>query len=61
VTLRVLGVNAPARALYERAGYRVEGVLEGEFRLPIGPDGAVIPVDDVLMAKTVEQRQAPSV
>jgi ribosomal protein S18 acetylase RimI-like enzyme len=61
VTLRVLGVNAPARALYERAGYRVEGVQVGEFRLPIGPDGTVVPVDDVLMAKTVGPGQAPNV
>jgi ribosomal protein S18 acetylase RimI-like enzyme len=53
ITLRVLALNAPARALYERAGYRVEGVLEGEFRLPVGPGGAVVPVDDVLMAKRV--------
>jgi ribosomal protein S18 acetylase RimI-like enzyme len=53
VTLRVLAVNAPARALHENLGYRTEGVLEGEFRLPVGPGGAVVPVDDVLMAKTV--------
>ncbi len=61
VTLRVLGVNAPARALYERAGYRVEGVLEGEFLLPVGPGGAVVPVDDVLMAKTVGRGSEQSV
>jgi ribosomal protein S18 acetylase RimI-like enzyme len=53
LTLRVLAVNEPARALYERHGYRTEGVLHGEFRLPVGPDGSVIPVDDVLMAKAV--------
>jgi ribosomal protein S18 acetylase RimI-like enzyme len=54
VTLRVLAVNGPARALYETLGYRVEGVLVGEFRLPVGPGGEVAPVDDVLMAKTLD-------
>lgn len=58
VTLRVLAVNAGARALYERHGYVVEGVLRGEFRLPVGPDGAVVDVDDVLMAKTVGTRDS---
>ncbi|MFD7291059.1 GNAT family N-acetyltransferase [Streptomyces sp. NPDC059863] len=43
LTLRVLGHNAPARALYEAEGYVVEGVLPGEFFL----DGGY--VDDVLM------------
>lgn len=47
VTLRVLGGNTPARVVYERCGFVVEGVLRGEFVL----DGA--PVDDVLMARTV--------
>lgn len=56
VTLRVLAVNAGARSLYERHGYVVEGVLRGEFRLPVGPDGSVVDVDDVLMAKTVGTR-----
>jgi len=53
LTLHVLAINAPARALYEKHGYRIEGVLRGEFRLPVGPNGTVIPVDDVLMAKTL--------
>lgn len=53
LTLRVLSVNRAARALYERHGYRIEGELRGEFRLPVGPDGAVSPVDDVLMAKNI--------
>ena len=44
-TLRVLGPNATARALYERAGFVVEGVLREEFHL----DGRY--VDDVLMAR----------
>ena len=44
LTLRVLGPNAAARRLYASAGFRVEGVLEGEFR--IGGEY----VDDVLMA-----------
>jgi ribosomal protein S18 acetylase RimI-like enzyme len=44
VTLRVLGGNAPARALYLSCGYHIEGVLEGEFLL----EGRY--VDDVLMA-----------
>jgi ribosomal protein S18 acetylase RimI-like enzyme len=52
--LRVLSVNAPARALYERHGYQTEGELRGEFHLPVGSDGAVVPVDDVLMAKAIE-------
>ena len=46
VTLRVLGPNAGARALYEACGFVVEGVLRGEFHLD-GRD-----VDDVLMAYT---------
>jgi ribosomal protein S18 acetylase RimI-like enzyme len=45
--LRVLATNPGARALYERAGFRVEGILAGEFVI----DG--VPVDDVLMALTV--------
>ncbi|MEV0095355.1 GNAT family N-acetyltransferase [Streptomyces sp. NPDC050738] len=45
ITLRVLGHNAPARALYLSEGFAVEGVLRGEFLL----DGAY--VDDVLMAR----------
>jgi ribosomal protein S18 acetylase RimI-like enzyme len=53
LTLRVLSVNTAARALYERHGYQTEGELRGEFRLPVGPGGAVVPVDDVLMAKAI--------
>ncbi|MBY8882566.1 GNAT family N-acetyltransferase [Actinacidiphila acidipaludis] len=45
MTLRVLGHNAPARRLYERCGFRVEGVLPDEFLL----NGAY--VDDVLMGR----------
>lgn len=45
LSLRVLGPNAGARALYEACGFRVEGVLRGEFLL----DGQY--VDDVLMAR----------
>jgi len=44
LTLRVLGGNVPARALYEACGFVVEGVLREEFRL----GGRY--VDDVLMA-----------
>ncbi|MGX8905727.1 N-acetyltransferase family protein [Streptomyces netropsis] len=47
VTLRVLGHNAPARALYASEGFAVEGVLPGEFLL----DGAY--VDDVLMGRAL--------
>ncbi|MDT0379641.1 GNAT family N-acetyltransferase [Streptomyces sp. DSM 42041] len=47
LTLRVLGPNVPARALYESAGFRVEGVLPEEFWL----DGAY--VDDVLMGRSL--------
>ena len=43
MTLRVLGHNTPARRLYERCGFQVEGVLPDEFLL----DGSY--VDDVLM------------
>jgi ribosomal protein S18 acetylase RimI-like enzyme len=45
LTLRVLHPNAAARALYEAAGFVVEGVLREEFHL----DGRY--VDDVLMAR----------
>jgi RimJ/RimL family protein N-acetyltransferase len=48
VTLRVLGHNAPARALYESLGFVVDGVLPGEFLL----DGEY--VDDVLMGRLVQ-------
>ncbi|MGW6570349.1 N-acetyltransferase family protein [Streptomyces sp. NPDC054975] len=47
ITLRVLGHNAPARALYASEGFVVEGVLPGEFFL----DGAY--VDDVLMGRSL--------
>ncbi len=53
LTLRVLSVNTAARGLYERHGYQTEGELRGEFLLPVGPGGAVVLVDDVLMAKTI--------
>ena len=54
LTLRVLSVNTAARALYEGYGYETEGELRGEFRLPLGPGDAMVQVDDVLMAKTIE-------
>ncbi|MFG3344969.1 GNAT family N-acetyltransferase [Streptomyces sp. NPDC048018] len=47
ITLRVLGHNAPARALYAAEGFAVEGVLPGEFLL----DGQF--VDDVLMGRSL--------
>ncbi|MER5205371.1 GNAT family N-acetyltransferase [Streptomyces sp. NPDC002825] len=47
ITLRVLGHNAPARALYASEGFAVEGVLPGELLL----DGAY--VDDVLMGRSL--------
>jgi RimJ/RimL family protein N-acetyltransferase len=59
LTLRVLAVNTAARALYERHGYQTEGELRGEFRLPVGPARAVVLVDDVLMAKTIEPVPQP--
>lgn len=43
--LRVLAPNAAARALYERGGFTVDGVLREEFLL----DGRY--VDDVLMSR----------
>ncbi|MFJ8232177.1 GNAT family N-acetyltransferase [Streptomyces sp. NPDC094448] len=48
MTLRVLGHNAPARALYESEGFTVEGVLPGEFHL-----GGEY-VDDVLMGRRLD-------
>ncbi|MFI9773875.1 GNAT family N-acetyltransferase [Streptomyces sp. NBC_01003] len=47
MTLRVLGHNAPARALYESEGFTVEGVLPEEFLL----DGKY--VDDILMGQAL--------
>ncbi|MFI6102568.1 GNAT family N-acetyltransferase [Streptomyces sp. NPDC051310] len=47
LTLRVLGHNAPARALYASEGFVVEGVLPGEFFL----QGRY--VDDVLMGRSL--------
>ncbi|MER8043175.1 GNAT family N-acetyltransferase [Streptomyces sp. NPDC094032] len=48
ITLRVLGHNAPARALYAAEGFAVEGVLPGEFLL----EGAY--VDDVCMGRALD-------
>ncbi|GGJ97002.1 N-acetyltransferase [Streptomyces camponoticapitis] len=48
MTLRVLGHNKPARALYESEGFVVEGVLPGEFFL----DRRY--VDDVLMGRSLD-------
>ncbi|WP_411078685.1 GNAT family N-acetyltransferase [Streptomyces sp. cmx-18-6] len=45
MTLRVLGHNAPAQALYASEGFAVEGVLRGELFL----EGRY--VDDVLMGR----------
>ncbi|MGP3638442.1 GNAT family N-acetyltransferase [Streptomyces sp. 24-1644] len=47
ITLRVLGHNTPARALYTAEGFAVEGVLPGEFFL----HGRY--VDDVLMGRSL--------
>lgn len=47
ITLRVLGHNTPARALYASEGFAVEGVLPGEFFL----GGRY--VDDVLMGRAL--------
>ncbi|MFI6283521.1 GNAT family N-acetyltransferase [Streptomyces sp. NPDC051018] len=47
ITLRVLGHNTPARALYASEGFAVEGVLPEEFWL----DGRY--VDDVLMGRSL--------
>lgn len=44
LSLRVLATNDPARRLYAKAGFVVEGVLRKEFRI----DG--VDVDDYLMA-----------
>ncbi|MFJ6247699.1 MULTISPECIES: GNAT family N-acetyltransferase [unclassified Streptomyces] len=47
LTLRVLGHNAPARALYASEGFAVEGVLTGEFLI----GGRY--VDDVCMGRSL--------
>ncbi|TQF06255.1 GNAT family N-acetyltransferase [Kitasatospora acidiphila] len=47
MTLRVLGHNQPARRLYERCGFAVEGVCPEEFLL----DGQY--VDDILMGRSL--------
>jgi ribosomal protein S18 acetylase RimI-like enzyme len=47
LTLRVLSSNPGARALYESAGFAVEGVLREEFLL----EGRY--VDDLLMARAL--------
>ncbi|MEU5401649.1 GNAT family N-acetyltransferase [Streptomyces sp. NPDC005963] len=47
ITLRVLGHNTPARALYESEGFAVEGVLPEEFFL----GGRY--VDDVIMGRSL--------
>ena len=47
ITLRVLGHNTPARALYESEGFVVEGVQPEEFFL----GGRY--VDDVLMGRSL--------
>ncbi|WP_328722115.1 GNAT family N-acetyltransferase [Streptomyces sp. NBC_00247] len=47
ITLRVLGHNGPARALYASEGFAVEGVLPGELFLAGGY------VDDVLMGRAL--------
>ncbi|MFI1826904.1 GNAT family N-acetyltransferase [Streptomyces sp. NPDC020412] len=48
ITLRVLGHNEPARALYAAEGFVVEGVLPGEFLL------AGEYVDDVCMGRRLD-------
>lgn len=47
LTLRVFAPNAAARALYESAGFEVEGVLREEFLV------AGRYIDDVLMARVL--------
>lgn len=53
ITLRVLGHNTAARALYASEGFEVEGVLRGEFVL----DGAY--ADDVLMGRWLRSPDVP--
>ena len=53
LTLRVFATNSAARALYESAGFEVEGVLRGEF-LAGGHY-----VDDVLMARDLTRGPRP--
>ena len=54
LTLRVLGSNKAARALYEGCGFRVEGVLPEEFLL----GGRY--VDDVLMGLSLTSEPSAS-
>jgi ribosomal protein S18 acetylase RimI-like enzyme len=53
LTLHVLSANEGAVGFYERQGYEVEGVLRGEFLLPVGSGAALELVDDILMAKAL--------
>ena len=52
LSLRVMATNPSARRLYESCGFRVEGVLRGEFLI-----GGVL-VDDVLMARELSPATA---
>ncbi|HZG05092.1 MAG TPA: GNAT family N-acetyltransferase [Streptomyces sp.] len=54
ITLRVLGHNEPARALYAAEGFAVEGVLPGEFLLEGGY------ADDVLMGRSLDPLTPPA-
>jgi ribosomal protein S18 acetylase RimI-like enzyme len=54
VTLRVLGHNAPARALYTACGFAEEGTLRGLFHL----EGEY--VDDILMSLDITRERRGS-
>ena len=54
LTLRVLSTNQPARRLYQKQGYAVEGTLLGEFVV----DGAL--VDDLILARHLGDAPDPT-
>jgi ribosomal protein S18 acetylase RimI-like enzyme len=59
LTLHVLQCNTEALALYSRCGFEEDGRLHREFLLPVGASGALVYVDDVLLACTLSAVAEP--